>query len=615
MARKVRSRTAEKPKNLRKTLQMLFGYTKQFRIVLFIAFLLNILNAFAKIHDTTIFKTVIDDYILPLSRNYTEELFSGFIQILFTVAGWLMIGLLSEYFSERIMISISSKYVYKIRQDLFNKMEQLPLVYFDKNKHGDVMNLYTTDVEYISYLISDVFLDVSFAIIRLFIVLSIMFYYNWQLTSIFLFCFLLLLFPFVRITGRIKEYFKSLQDKLGKMQGYIEEMFQGQKVVKVFTHKQQTKQQFSKINEDFRLISTKANIYGNMSMPVMSNLFFFIYILILILGAIYTMNNQISVGTFLTYVNLLATVEFPLISIATSYNGVLMALSGAERVFNVLEKDDEIDEGTVAIEEQKSNGEIKLFWKINNQLKEVKGNIEFKNVNFRYEETGKNVLTNINLTAEAGKTIALVGSTGAGKTTIINLINRFYDIQSGEILFDNINIKDIKKSALRKATSIVLQDTHLFTASVLENIRYGNPTATDEEVIKSAKLSNADYFIQNLPNKYDTILTADGSNLSQGEKQLITIARALVADPDVLILDEATSSVDTRTEKLIEKGIEALTKNRTVFIIAHRLSTVRNADLILVLEKGEIIETGNHQQLLEQKGRYYQLYTGGVKLE
>ena len=618
-----------KPKSAIKTLGRLFKYTKGLRIGIFFVVMTIFLASTTKITGTAFLKIVIDKYIEPMAHGYNSELFSGFIDTLFIIFFIYLTGIISSYVYSRILVSISARTLYNIRSDLFNKMEKLPIKYFDTNKHGELMSLYTNDVEAIREMISESFPSFIFSTISIVGILSMMIYYSWELTLIVGFVITFMIFFAKKITTKSGRNFIKQQNKLGKVNGFVEEMVEGQNVVKVFCHEDKTIRDFSKINKQLFMASYQANSYANMLMPMMVNLSNVNYAILSIVGSLLIIFNTITLGVLVAFLQYARMFVHPIADISQQFNSVLTALAGAERIFKAMDNNPEVDNGNVSLVRIKVDDDGNILetnertniwaWKSldkNGKANyiELKGEIEFKDVVFSYNNE-KIILNTINLKANMGEKIALVGSTGAGKTTITNLINRFYDIKSGEITFDGINIKNIKKSDLRKTISIVLQDAHLFTDTVKENIRYGKLNATDDEIINAAKLANADEFIRHLPQGYDTILTADGKNLSQGEKQLITIARAIVADPPILILDEATSSVDTRTEKLIEQGMDRLMKGRTVFIIAHRLSTVRNSDLIAVIENGNIVEKGNHTELLNKGGRYYQLYNGMFELE
>ena len=628
MSRK-KANKIEKPENALITLKRLFVYTKGLRLALTVVIIGIILTAVAKIVGTAFLKIIVDKYIEPLIKIYDIEIFNGFINTLLLIGVIYFTGVMASYIYSRILISISAKALYNIRCDLFSKMEKLPIKYFDTHTHGELMSLYTNDIDAIREMMTESFPSFILSIISIIGIFSMMVYYSWQLTCIVMIAILFMFFLARNITKKSGSYFVKQQNELGKVNGFVEEMIEGQKVVKVFCHENKTIDDFNIINNELYDISSKANGYANVLMPTMVNLSNINYAIISISGSIFILLNILTLGTLVAFLQYTRMFVHPISDISQQFNSVLTALAGAERIFKVMDTRPEKDDGKVVLANIKidENGNIIetnertgiWAWKsIDKDGKakyiELKGEIEFKDVVFSYNDV-KIVLNTINLKANMGEKIAFVGSTGAGKTTITNLINRFYDIKSGEITFDGINIKNIKKADLRKTISIVLQDTHLFTDTVRENIRYGKLNATDDEVVEASKLANAHDFITLLPNGYDTILTTDGQNLSQGERQLLAIARAIVADPPVLILDEATSSIDTRTEKLIEQGMDTLMKGRTVFIIAHRLSTVRDSDTIIVLENGTIIEKGSHEKLLDNKGKYYQLYNGMFELE
>jgi ATP-binding cassette subfamily B protein len=508
------------------------------------------------------------------------------------------------------MVGISTKILFKMRVDLFSKMQTLPIGYFDTHKRGDIMSVYTNDVDNIRGFLTNTIVDSIFNAVLIIANATMMLYYSRKLSIIVLITTFIVAYAIKNITIKTGKLFKQQQEELGKLNGFVEEMIEGQKVIKVFNHEKQTKNDFQILNEKLYEISKNANNYGNILMPVLSNISNVGYSFVVMIGAIMVFNENMTIGIAIAFFQYARSFIFPIAEMSQEFNVVMNAMAGAERVFKLLDEKPEIDEGKVEMVTSNTT----LCWKDGDKYISVKGNIDFKNVIFKYNDE-KLILNNINMRANTGQKIALVGSTGAGKTTITNLINRFYDITEGEILFDEINIKNIKKDSLRKNISMVLQDTNLFTGSVMENIRYGRLDATDEDVKAAAELANAAYFIKHLPNGYDTILTDNANNLSQGEKQLLSIARAMISYSPVLILDEATSSIDTRTERLIEDGMNRLMQGRTVFIIAHRLSTVRNSDLIIVMEKGEIIEAGNHAELFGNRGKYYQLSVGLTKME
>ncbi|MBR1404289.1 MAG: ABC transporter ATP-binding protein [Treponema sp.] len=593
----VKMRGTQKPKNTKKTIRRLISYMGRFKVLWIFVFLFVILTAFAEVAGAYLLKPAINDYILPLIGSQHPDL-SGFARLVLTMLTIYIVGALSGYGSERILIFISTHTLCNIRKDLFHHMEKLPLRYYDSHQHGVLMSLYTNDTDTLREMFSmsvpqlfSTFFQVS-GILIMMIVLSI------PLTLLMLTTVILIMLLSAEIGKRSARAFRRQQENIARVNGYIEELIEGQRVVKVFTREAETNRQFEILNEDLRRAGTSAMSYVSVLGPMMNNLSHIQYALTAIAGAFLVIKGFSDVGTIASFLQSNRSFSRPLTQVSQQFNSVLNALAGAERIFAAIDEPIEGDEGTVDLGEQ------------------PKGDFAFKNVNFSYEENVP-VLKNISLHATPGQKIALVGSTGSGKTTITNLLTRFYDISdgNGEILYDDIPLKTIKKDSLRRSLGMVLQDTHLFTGTIFENIRYGKLDATKDEVIAAARLANADYFIRHLSDGYDTVITGDGASLSQGQRQLLAIARAAVANPPVLILDEATSSIDTRTERLIQQGMDALMKGRTTFVIAHRLSTVRNADEILVLEKGEIIERGNHDVLMEKQGRYYDLYTGAFKLE
>jgi ATP-binding cassette subfamily B protein len=527
------------------------------------------------------------------------------------------------------MLNISTKTLYNIRVDLFKKMEKFPIKYFDTHAHGDLMSRYTNDTDALREMLSNSVANFISSVITVTGVFAMMLYFSWELTIIVIVMLFIMLTVIKKVGSKSGKYFREQQKELGKVNGYIEEMFEGQKVVKVFSHEKAVKEEFDDLNSKLCVAATGANTFANILMPIMNNLSHLLYALTAVIGGIFSIMGTVSIGTVVAFMQYTRSLTQPITQISQQVNSVLTALAGAERIFTMIDEEAETDDGYVtmvpaAIDESGNITEVNTStgtWAWKHPHKEdntvtytlIKGEVEFDNVVFGYDED-KLVLNGISILAQQSQKIAFVGSTGAGKTTITNLINRFYDVPDGKIRYDGININKIKKDDLRHSLAMVLQDSHLFTGTVMENIRYGRLNATDEEVIAAAKLANAHSFIKHLPEGYETKLSYDGSNLSQGQRQLITIARAAIANPPVLILDEATSSIDTRTESLIEKGMDQLMDGRTVFVIAHRLSTVRNSHAIMVLEKGEIIERGNHNELIEQKGKYYQLYTGMFEL-
>ena len=611
---------APKPKNLRKTLGRLFGYIRKYKLMLMLVFVFIIISSFAMIAGSYFLKPIINDYIIPGD-------FPGLLKMLILLGAVYAAGAFSTFAYGRIMIHISQNAIKDIRSDLFNKMQHLPVKFFDRTTNGDLMSLYTNDIDNISEALNNSVTNVLssgltfIGVIIMMIVLS-------PVLSLVTFFTLGIMFGIMKIIGaKSKKYFGDQQKDMGKLNGYVEEMIEGQKVIKVFCHEDKAIDEFKVLNEELRKASTGAQSFAGFMMPALGNLSHVNYAITCCVGGLLTINGTFDVGSLIAYLQYVRQLTQPVQQISQQLNVMLAALAGAERIFNALDEEEEVDEGTVTLSSVVKSG-TKLTeteehtgnfaWKTHESSKEsrlipLKGDVIFENVVFGYNES-KTILKNISLYAKSGQKIAFVGSTGAGKTTITNLINRFYEINSGTITYDGIDIKDIKKDDLRKSIGIVLQDTHLFTGTIEENIRYGNLNATKEEVIAAAKLANAHTFIKHLPHGYDTMLTGDGEGLSQGQRQLLAIARAAVADPPVLIMDEATSSIDTRTEKLISAGMDKLMEGRTVFVIAHRLSTIKNADAIMVLEQGEIIERGNQEELVKKKGRYHQLYTGKAEL-
>ena len=601
---------------------MLHYYKIPFLFV--IAFIL--ITAVATVVGATFPQTLVDDYITPMLANGSND-FSGLASDLFRLVCIMGTGVITAFAYNRIMVNVSQGTMRHLRDDLFRRMEALPIKYFDTHAHGDIMSVYTNDVDTLRQLLSQSIPQIINSVITMTATLVTMIVLNPLLTVLSIITGLVMLNVtknFSSISGR---YYVHQQIDLGKVDGFIEEMLDGQKVVKVFCHEEAAKADFHKVNERLRNSTNKANSYANLLMPVNANIGWISYALMAILGAILGINGWagVTVGTVVTFVGLNRSFTNPITQVSQQINFVVNAAAGAQRVFDLMDQEPELDEGYVELVNAKedengqlveSNTRTNLWaWKHPHKAdgtityKRVEGSVVLDDVDFGYTDE-KIVLHNISLWAEPGQKIAFVGATGAGKTTITNLINRFYDIADGKIRYDGININKIKKADLRRSLGIVLQDTHLFTGTVMDNIRYGKLDATDEDCINAAKLANADGFIRRLPDGYNTMLTGDGANLSQGQRQLLAIARAAVADPPALILDEATSSIDTRTEKLVQEGMDALMKGRTTFVIAHRLSTVKNSDCIMVMEQGRIIERGTHDELIEAKGKYYQLYTG-----
>ncbi len=626
----------QKPKNAFGAFKRILSYMAEYKALLLLVVVFIICSSLANVIGTSFLQKIIDNYLTPLIKDSgNAELYRGFMAVLGQMMLVYVIGALCTFGYSRIMLNISTKTLFKIRTDLFTHMETLPIKYFDTHTHGELMSRYTNDIDTIREMLSNAvssFISSAVTIIGVFVM---MVYYSWQLTLVSIGMLFVILFLTGKIGGKSGKYFKEQQKEIGAVNGYIEEMIDGQKVVKVFVHEKQAKEEFEQLNDRLCEASTNANTFANILGPVNNNLGHVQYALTAVVGGIlaikgvHSFSGPIMVGTVVAFLQYTRNFSMPISQVSQLFNSVLSALAGAERIFNMIDEPSEVDDGYVTLVNAKEAPDGTLTecsertgvwaWKHPHKADgtitytKVQGRVEFDDVTFGYEKN-KTVLNGISLYAKPGQKIAFVGSTGAGKTTITNLINRFYDVPDGKIRYDGININKIKKDDLRRSLSMVLQDTHLFTGTVMDNIRYGKLDATDEEVIKAAKLANADSFIRHLPDGYDTMLYSDGANLSQGQRQLLAIARAAVADPPVLILDEATSSIDTRTEALIEKGMDSLMEGRTVFVIAHRLSTVRNSDAIMVLEHGNIIERGNHDALIADHGKYYQLYTGMFEL-
>ncbi len=626
----------QKPKNAFGAFKRILSYMAEYKALLLLVVVFIICSSLANVIGTSFLQKIIDNYLTPLIKDSgNAELYRGFMAVLGQMMLVYVIGAICTFGYSRIMLNISTKTLFKIRTDLFTHMETLPIKYFDTHTHGELMSRYTNDIDTIREMLSNAvssFISSAVTIIGVFVM---MVYYSWQLTLVSIGMLFVILFLTGKIGGKSGKYFKEQQKEIGAVNGYIEEMIDGQKVVKVFVHEKQAKEEFEQLNDRLCEASTNANTFANILGPVNNNLGHVQYALTAVVGGIlaikgvHSFSGPIMVGTVVAFLQYTRNFSMPISQVSQLFNSVLSALAGAERIFNMIDEPSEVDDGYVTLVNAKEAPDGTLTecsertgvwaWKHPHKADgtitytKVQGRVEFDDVTFGYEEN-KTVLNGISLYAKPGQKIAFVGSTGAGKTTITNLINRFYDVPDGKIRYDGININKIKKDDLRRSLSMVLQDTHLFTGTVMDNIRYGKLDATDEEVIKAAKLANADSFIRHLPEGYDTMLYSDGANLSQGQRQLLAIARAAVADPPVLILDEATSSIDTRTEALIEKGMDSLMEGRTVFVIAHRLSTVRNSDAIMVLEHGNIIERGNHDALIADHGKYYQLYTGMFEL-
>ena len=649
-----------KPKNMKKTLGTLLRYLGKYKVFLAIVLVLVVFNSFAMVAGSYFLKPLVNNYILPGD-------FAGLAKMLVLLGAIFLGGACSAYGYARIMVHVSQNTIRDIRRDLFNKMQDLPIKYFDRNTHGDLMSLYTNDIDNIGEALNNSLTNIlasGLTFIGTIVMMAVLSPVLILITITFL---AVMIFVISKVGAKSKYYFGLQQKNIGKLNGYVEEMIEGQKVIKVFCHEEEAIEDFKKHNEELRVASTGAQTFGGYMMPMLGNLSHMNYAVTCCIGGLMTIAGGFDIGSLVSYLQYTKQVSNPIAQVSQQVNMILAALAGAERIFTALDEEVEVDDGKVTLTrvEVKEDGTLvetekytgHWAWKIpasvvakmNNSeygesalemaatvsgvndisdsrletaveltdepiLRELTGDVRFKNVVFRYNEE-KTVLKDISLFAKPGQKIAFVGSTGAGKTTITNLINRFYEINSGTITYDGIDIKDIKKDDLRRSLGIVLQDTHLFTGTIADNIRYGNLYATDEEVKAAAKLANAHTFIKHLPHGYDTVITGDGEGLSQGQRQLLAIARAAIANPPVLIMDEATSSIDTRTEKLIAEGMDKLMEGRTVFVIAHRLSTIKNSKAIMVLEHGEIIERGDHDSLLEQGGRYYQLYTGKAELD
>lgn len=618
-----RKQSFAKPKNAKGTFRRILKYFKPYRGQLVLVLIGLLASVAANIAGTFMLVPIINVYIIPWIGNENPD-FTGLIGQLAVMAAVYTIGILGTFMYNRLMINVSTGTLLKLRLEMFTKMQTLPISYFDGRTHGEIMSTYTNDTDVMREMISQGLPSFISSAVRIVGVFTMMIVLNPILTGIAILMLVIMMLITKAIAGRSGRFFKARQDSVGKVNGYIEEMIEGQKVVKVFCHEQAVNSRFDELNETLRKNTAAASTLASIMGPIMNNLSHVTYAIIAASGGLLGVAGIIDLGTLGAFLQYTRSFSMPVAEISQQANNVLSALAGAERIFALLDEKAEEDEGDIVmvnarvnekgeLEECSERTEIWAWKKPTGELIRVRGDVRFDGVTFSYD--GKvDVLKNVSLYAKPGQKIAFVGSTGAGKTTITNLINRFYDIQSGRITYDGIPIRQIKKASLRGSLGMVLQDTHLFTGTVRENIRYGRLDATDEEIVSAAKLANAHYFISHLPEGYDTVLTADGANLSQGQRQLIAIARAAVADPPVLILDEATSSIDTRTESLIEKGMDSLMKDRTVFVIAHRLSTVRNSDAIMVLEHGEIIERGNHDELIKQQGKYYQLYMGMFEL-
>lgn len=597
------------------TLRIFVSYLGRHKFMLLIVSILVTVSALANLLGTYMIRPVVNN----LANGDLHSLAIGVL----VAAGIFAIGALAAWGYSQTMVKAAQQVVFDIRRDLFAHMQTLPLRFFDQKRHGDIMSLFTNDIDTIADALNNSFAMAIQSFIQMIGTLVILYILNWKLSLIVTVCYGIM-FWYMKFSGaKSKVFYAKQQQSLGELDGYIEEMVSGQKVVKVFNHEQASLQEFLEKNEKLRKEGTGAQSYAATMVPVVVSISYINYAIVAVLGGILAMRGMADVGSLASYLVFVRQAALPINQFTQQSNFLLSALAGAERVFDVMNLEPEVDEGDVTlVNVRKENGILKecrektgkWAWRSKDgELTMLRGDVRFENVDFGYTKEHM-ILKNISLYAKPGQKIAFVGSTGAGKTTITNLINRFYDVQGGTVVYDGIDVRKIKKDALRHSLGIVLQDTHLFTGTVADNIRFGKLDATQEEIEKAARIANAHSFIRRLPDGYDTMVTADGANLSQGQRQLLAIARAAVADPPVLILDEATSSVDTRTEELIEKGMDQLMEGRTVFVIAHRLSTVRNANAIMVLEQGKIVERGDHAELLEQKGKYYQLYHGMFEL-
>lgn len=609
------------------TFKRLLSYLGKYKFRLIVVFICIVISAIAGAIGSLFLQRLIDDNILPMMESVSKD-YSPLMNSLIIMGVVYVFGIISTYVYNILMCTVSQGVLRDIRDDMFVKMQRLPIKYFDTHAHGDIMSRYTNDTDTLRQVIAQSTPQMISSVMTIVAVLFSMIYLNWILT-IFVVCFSIITVVVTRkLARKSAKYFVKGQKSLGKVNGYIEEMLNGQKVVKVFTHEKNAKEEFDRLNEELRSDAHSANKFANITMPLAGNLGYLEYLLVAVIGAVLTSSGSaiITIGTIISFLHLTRSIQMPINQVTNQINAIVMALAGASRIFEMMDEEPEVDNGYVTlVKVVEKNGKYKeskngiWAWKHPHHdgtltYTPLKGNIELHDVDFSYVR-GKQVLYDISMWAKPGQKIALVGATGAGKTTITNLINRFYDIEDGKIRYDGININKIKKEDLRKSLGVVLQDVFLFTGTIEENIKYGNFNATHEDVVKACKLANAHEFIMKLPNGYNTMLTGNAQELSQGQRQLLSIARVAINNPPVMILDEATSSIDTRTEKIVQDGMDKLMEGRTVFVIAHRLSTVRNSKAIMVMEHGKIIERGNHEELIAQKGEYYKLYTGAFELE
>lgn len=611
-----------------KTIKRLLKYvTKEYKGQMAIVFISIIISALVGVIGVQFIKYLIDDFIIPLLGNENPD-YTSLLHVIFIMGIIYLIGVICTYIYNRLMINVSQGVLNKIRREMFDHMQKLPIRYFDSRSHGEIMSTYTNDVDTLMQMFGHSIPLVFSAMISMGAVLIGMFSTNIYLTLVVLAMVAIMILVSKYLGGNSSKFFVKQQEDIGKVNGYIEEMIEGQKIVKVFNYEEESKRVFDQYNEQLCDSMANANMYANILMPCIMNIGNLGYVLVAVIGGILSVNGILSIGSIAAFLQYVKAFTNPLGQVSQQMNSIVMALAGAERIFELIDEEVEQDEGYVTLVNAKiEKGKIVetkertgvWAWRHPHQdgritYTRLRGQVELENVQFGYEEN-KRILHDITLAAKEGQKVSFVGATGAGKTTITNLINRFYDIQDGKIRYDRINIKKIKKDDLRRSLGMVLQDTSLFTGTIKDNIRYGKLEATDEEIFEAAKLSNADKFIQHLPHGYNTIITGNGEGLSQGQRQLLSIARAALNNPPVLILDEATSSIDTRTEKIVQDGMDKLMKGRTVFVIAHRLSTIKNSDLIMVLDHGRIIEKGNHKELIAKKGTYYGLYTGVIEID